>query len=98
MSNISPRIGTEPTITSIATFATMRATVTYDTPRTQAATMMMQEAMPRDQIANPRNEPDNAIEAESDRGAGNLDEVIQHMRQQIQILVVECLSAAFHPR
>ncbi len=35
-----------PTTTSIATLATIRATVTYDTPRTHAATMMMQEAMP----------------------------------------------------
>ena len=51
-----------------------------------------------DQVADAGNEADDAVEPEADRSAGNPDEVVQHMRQQVEVLVVEGLAAAFHAR
>jgi len=48
-----------------------------------------------DQVADARDEADDAIEAKADRGAGNFDEVIEQVRQEVEVLVVERLAAAF---
>jgi len=47
------------------------------------------------QIADAGDEADDAVQAEADGGAGNFDEVIQHMRQEIEVFVVESLASAF---
>src|ERR1017187_4239658 len=51
MSNRLPSTGTAPSSTSMPQLASIRASVTYETPRTHAAKMMMHDAMPP--IASP---------------------------------------------
>ena len=59
--------------------------------------MMMQEASRR-HVADAGNEADDAVQAEADRRTGNPEEVVQQMREQVEVLVVERLAAALCER
>src|ERR1700733_10279612 len=48
-----------------------------------------------DQVADAGNEADDAVETEANRGTRNFDEVVEHMRQEVEVFVVEGTAAAF---
>jgi uncharacterized protein YecE (DUF72 family) len=48
-----------------------------------------------DQVADAGDESHDAIEAKADGGTGNSDEIVQHMRQEIEVFVIERLAATF---
>ena len=48
---------------------------------------MMHEALPP--ISDARYKANNTVQSKTNGGAGNLDKVIKHMRQDVEIFIVE---------
>ena len=49
----------------------------------------MQEARPPKDISHPGNQADDAVDAEADRCPGDAEPVVKHMREQVEVFVIE---------